>query len=277
VHQITVTLFLITLMSISGCATWPPQGSGGMAEHQQEMFNDIMPDEPLGVEHGLRFELDLSRRHLDVLVIEGAELCFPATVTQARQRNIRITRELHGGLKFDAANDLIIQRNMLERLERQLDYVHLHDTCNSPKRREQDITSDTAGKEQDIPSDMTKKIYHLLNVDNQFATDSSEINPKYIGHLAEATILLRDQPGYHLLITGHADDVGIDAYNYELSMKRARQVGRYLLILGFPAEKIEVAAVGSDLPLSDSQEPHHRLVNRRVSVELVEVTQADNQ
>lgn len=235
-----------------------------MAEHQQEMYNSVMPDEPLGIEHGLRFELDLSRRHLDVLVIEGAERCFPATVTQARQRNNRITRELHGGLNFDAANDLIVQRKLLERLERQLDYVQLHDTCNSPGQ-----------KEQNIPDDMTKKIYKLLNIDNQFAFDSSEINPKYIGHLAEAAILLRDQPGYHLLITGHADDVGINGHNYELSMNRAKQVGRYLQILGLPAERIEVDAVGSDLPLTEGKEPHHRLVNRRVSIEIVEVTQAE--
>lgn len=263
-YQINYILFLFALLMLSGCTTWAPQGHGGMAEHQQEMYNDIMPDEPLGIEHGLRFELDLSRRHLDVLVIEGAELCFPATVAQARQRSNRITRELHGDLIFDAANDLIVQRNLLERLERQLDHVQQHDTCNSPQH-----------KAQALPAEMTGKIYQLLNIDNQFAFNSSELNPKYIGHLAEAAILLRDQPGYHLLITGHADDVGVNGYNYELSMKRARQVGRYLQILGFPPENIEIDAVGSDLPVSDSKEPHHRLVNRRVSIELVEVTGAN--
>ncbi len=263
-RQITFGIFLPLLLVISGCTTWAPQGHGGMAEHQQEMFDTIMPDEPLGIEHGLRFELDLSRRHLDILVIEGAERCFPATVTQARERNNRITRELHGGLNFDAANDLIVQRKLLERLERQLDYVQLHDSCNSPQR-----------EQQNIPAELTKRIYELLNIDNQFAFNSSEINPKYIAHLAEAAILLRDQPGYHLLITGHADDIGINAYNYELSMKRAKQVGRYLQILGFPAENIEVAAVGSDLPISEGNEPHHRLVNRRVSIEIIEVTESE--
>lgn len=213
--NITFALFLPVLLTLTACTTWAPKGHGGLAEHQQKMFKTIMPDESLRIEHGLRFELDIIRRHLDILVIEGAELCFPASVTQARHRTNRITRELHSGLTFDAVNDLVIQRKLLGRLEQQLDYVQHQDICDSPER-----------KEQNISTDMTNKIYHLLNIDNQFAANSSEINPKYIINLAEAAMLLHDHPGYHLLITGHAGEVGISDYNRKLSMKRAKQVGR---------------------------------------------------
>lgn len=264
--SIVITGFIIvSLFGLSGCTSWPAEGKGGMAEHHQQMFNSIMPDQPLGMEHGLRFELDLGRRHLDILVLEGAELCFPATVVQAKRRQNRITRELFGGLDFDAANGLIVQRKLLERLERQLDYVKQQDICTLP------ITQG-----QKTPGDFSQHIYDLLNIDNQFAFDSAELNPKYVGHLAEAASLLRNQPGYHLRITGHADAVGEKEYNLELSLERAKKVGRYLQVLGLTPERIQFDAVGSEIPLFDNKEPQNRLVNRRVSIELIEVLGLSN-
>ena len=248
---------ILTAIIFSGCGVWPLKGSGGMAEHGHQMSLD----KPLGPEHGLRFELDLARRHLDILVLEGAELCFPATVVQAKHRQHRITREIQGELKFDAVNDLIVQRKLLARLEHQLDYVKQHDVCVLP-----------IVPGQKTPGDMGKRIYELLNSDNQFAFNSSELNPKYVGRLAEAAQLLRNYPGYHLRVTGHADTIGGKASNQHLSLKRAEQVSRYLQILGLPAERIQSAAVGSDSPLFKSKQAHNRLVNRRVSIELIEMS-----
>ncbi len=248
------------LSCLSACVSWAPGGHGGMAEHEQDAFMPVMPDEPLGPEHGLRFELELVQRHLDILVLEGAELCFPATVVQAKQRQNRIARELHGELNYDAANDLIIQRQLLARVERQLDYVKQQDVCILP------IING-----QKPPVDIAKHIDELLNTDNQFATDSAELNPKYIARLAEAALLLRDLPGYRLRITGHADVLGKRAYNQKLSLARARKVGRYLEILGLPVKRLEFAAVGSDSPLFEGKQPQVRLVNRRVSIELIEI------
>ncbi len=232
-----------------------------MAEHQMEPLSPVLPDQPLGPEHGLRFEFELVKLQLDTLVLEGAELCFPATVVQARQRQNRIIRELQGGLDYDAANDLIIQRRLLNRLERQLDYVQQQASCRIP-----------VNSEEERPGDIGSRIHDLLNSDNQFAFDSAELNPKYIGRLAEAAQLLRNKPDYHLRITGHADAVGTKDYNQTLALARAKQVGRYLQILGLPSDRIEVDAVGADSPLFEGMAPHYRLVNRRVSIELVETS-----
>ncbi|MEE8378812.1 MAG: OmpA family protein [Gammaproteobacteria bacterium] len=255
---------LVSVIGLFGCTVWPPAGQGGMAEHRLESLTSVSPDQPLGPEHGLRFEFDLVLRHLDVLVLEGAELCFPATVAQAKQRQDRITRELLGGLEFVAANDLTIQTNLLARLEGQLDYVKQHDVCLIPV---------IAG--QETPQKTATYIYDLLNSDNQFAFDSSEINPKYLGRLAEAAQLVAKQPDYHLYITGHADAIGEQAYNHELAIERAHKVGRYLQILGIPAERMKFDTVGSEQPLFNANnaknQSHVRLVNRRVSIELVEV------
>jgi len=90
---------LLTVFGLSGCSSWPEIGHGGLGEHHYELLSPTMPNQPLGPEHGLRFDLELTARHLDVLVIEGANICFPATVVQAKQRQHRIERELLGGLE----------------------------------------------------------------------------------------------------------------------------------------------------------------------------------
>ncbi len=262
-RRLSTAFILLSLIGLSGCVSWPPKGSGGMAEHSSAELSTILSGQTLGPEHGLRFDLDLAQRHLDLLVLEGAELCFPATVVQARQRQARILRELHGGLDFDAANDLIVQRKLLARLEHQLDYVKQHEVCILP-----------LVPNQQRPGDIGKRIHELLNSDNQFAFDSAELNPKYLGHLAEAAQLLRVQSNYLLLITGHADAEGRKPYNRELSLARAKKVGRYLQIFGLAPEQIEIDAVGTDSPLFEGRESQIRLTNRRVSIELVEVSDA---
>lgn len=249
-------------LTLPGCSAWPENGQGGMAERDPlALLSPVLPDENPGAEQALRFDLELVSRHLDVLVLEGAELCFPATVEQARLRQHRIARELQGGLHYDGANDLIIQRRLLGRLERQLDYVKQQAVCTPPL---------VAGMER--PGDMGKRIDELLNSDNQFAFGSSDLSPKYIGRLAEAVRLLRDHPAYKLHITGHADALGDKEYNLEISRERARKVGRYLNILGLEADRIETSAVGSERPYFEGKESHKRQVNRRVTIELVEIS-----
>lgn len=265
----SLLFFLSSLVLQTGCTAWPLPGSGGMAEHQRENISPILPDHPLGPEHGLRFDLELTSRHLDVLVLEGAELCFPATVIQARQRQHRIERELIGELTYDAANDLIVQRGLLARLERQLDYVTHHDLCVIA---DQDLisprTSPNMSPIASIDDPAQDNLSHLLNCDNQFAFDSSEINPKYLAKLAEAAIILRDKPHLQLKISGHADHKGKPAYNKKLSLKRAHVVGRYLEIFGIEKHRLTYSAKGSSDPYIESNGSHNRLVNRRVTIKV---------
>lgn len=256
-------IFILPIIVLTGCSMFPDQGKGGMAEHQYSTLSPVIAGESIGPEHGLRFEWELSARHLDVLMLEGAERCFPATVVQAKRMQHRIIRELHAGLDFDAANDLIIQRATIERLEKQLDAVQNSRACAPAALAKFASTTELA-----------EEIFNLLNADNQFAFNSSQINPKYMGRLAEATHLLRDLPQFHLHITGYADSIGSAETNRKLSLERAEQVKRYLLIFGLPASRLTLAAVGSSDPLFSGNEPQLRLVNRRVSIELIENSQS---
>ncbi|MEL0608813.1 OmpA family protein [Vibrio echinoideorum] len=250
---------------VLGCTSYPEQGTGGLAEsydsinYQNSDFSPVMPDEPLGPEHGLRFDWQLAKLHLDALIQEGARWCFPAAVVQAIEKQNRIARELQGGLLLDAANDLVIQRKRLNELEVQLDYATSQARCEPPKNENQFR----------MQLSVIQQLYDLLNVDNQFAENSTEVNPKYMGRLAEATTLLKEHKSLDLVVTGHADGSGTEEYNDKLALGRAKQVERYLTIFGLGAQRIKAVSVGETVPLFEGESDGTRLTNRRVSIEII--------
>ncbi|WP_059019809.1 OmpA family protein [Vibrio coralliirubri] len=267
-NYIALSLYALVL---GGCTSYPEQGTGGLAEsydsinYQNSDFSPVMPDEPLGPEHGLRFDWQLAKLHLDALIQEGARWCFPAAVVQAIEKQNRIARELQGGLLLDAANDLVIQRKRLNELEVQLDYVTSQARCEPPKNETQFR----------MQLSVIEQLYDLLNVDNQFAEDSIEVNPKYMGRLAEATSLLKEHKSLDLVVTGHADATGTEEYNDKLALGRAKQVERYLTIFGLDAQRIKAVSVGETVPLFEGESDGTRLTNRRVSIEVISPKNAE--
>ena len=250
---------------VLGCTSFPEQGTGGLAEsydslnYQNSDFSPVMPDEPLGPEHGLRFDWQLAKLHLDALIQEGARWCFPAAVVQAIQKQNRIARELQGGLLLDAANDLVIQRKRLNELEVQLDYVTSQARCEPPKNENQFR----------MQLSVIQQLYELLNVDNQFAQNSTEVNPKYMGKLAEASYILKENKSLDLIVTGHADATGSEEYNDKLALGRAKQVERYLTIFGLSPQRIKAVSVGETVPLFEGESDGTLLTNRRVSIAVI--------
>ncbi|WP_373947602.1 OmpA family protein [Vibrio pomeroyi] len=260
-NYIALSLSVLVL----GCTSYPEQGTGGLAEsydsinYQNSDFSPVMPDEPLGPEHGLRFDWQLAKLHLDALIQEGARWCFPAAVVQAIEKQNRIARELQGGLFLDAANDLVIQRKRLNELEVQLDYVTSQARCEPPKNENQFR----------MQLSVIEQLYDLLNVDNQFAQDSTEVNPKYMGKLAEASYILKENKSLDLIVTGHADATGTEEYNDKLALGRAKQVERYLTIFGLSPQRIKAVSVGETVPLFEGETAGTLLTNRRVSIEII--------
>ncbi|MEZ8638422.1 OmpA family protein [Vibrio splendidus] len=261
----------LSALVLGGCTSYPEQGTGGLAEsyesinYQNADFSPVMPDEPLGPEHGLRFDWQLAKLHLDALIQEGARWCFPAAVVQAIEKQNRIARELQGGLLLDAANDLVIQRKRLNELEVQLDYVTSQARCEPPKNENQFR----------MQLSVIEQLYDLLNVDNQFAENSTEVNPKYMGRLAEATTLLKEHKSLDLVVTGHADATGTEKFNDDLALGRAKQVERYLTIFGLGAQRIKAVSVGETVPLFEGESDGTRLTNRRVSIEIISPKNAE--
>lgn len=86
----------------------------------------------------------------------------------------------------------------------------------------------------DIPSDIT------------FDTNQSAINPNFYGPLNDISDVLRDYPELTIEVIGHTDYTGSDAYNQDLSERRADSVGEYISAQGVSPQRIDSYGLGED-------------------------------
>jgi len=67
-------------------------------------------------------------------------------------------------------------------------------------------------------------------------------------------------------VVGHTDDVGDDAYNMDLSEKRAAAVSQYLIDSGVDGSKMVAIGAGESQPITTNTTEQGRAENRRVEV-----------
>jgi outer membrane protein OmpA-like peptidoglycan-associated protein len=100
-----------------------------------------------------------------------------------------------------------------------------------------------------------------------FATGSDRIRPESTPTLNEIGKMLRDHPELRIAIEGHTDSDGEDAYNQDLSERRAAAVKTYLVEeLRIAAARLETAGFGESRPVSDNTSPEGKQQNRRVEL-----------
>lgn len=103
----------------------------------------------------------------------------------------------------------------------------------------------------------------LRNVN--FAFDSAEINEESATILTEAALLIKNRPGT-IVLTGHTDSAGTDAYNQKLSERRAQSVRTFLSKKGISADRMVTAGKGESDPEYDNNTDEGRRLNRRVVI-----------
>ncbi len=103
-----------------------------------------------------------------------------------------------------------------------------------------------------------------------FEHDSVALSPCGEASLYRVLELLRELRGT-VLIEGHADRSGDEAYNEELSERRAEFVRGWLIARGLDAELLEVVALGEGEPLSGeaTAEEERQPIDRRVTFRVV--------
>ena len=98
-----------------------------------------------------------------------------------------------------------------------------------------------------------------------FATNSATINPASYPELDRVVTFLREtSPSATGVIEGHTDNQGADAYNQQLSERRANAVMKYLIDKGVPATRLSAQGLGETQPVADNATADGRAQNRRV-------------
>lgn len=86
-----------------------------------------------------------------------------------------------------------------------------------------------------------------------FATASDRIRPESTATLKEIGRMLQDHPDLRLRIEGRTDADGDDAYNLDLSSRRAASVKSYLVgEFGIEASRLETVGYGEGKPVADN-------------------------
>ncbi len=122
----------------------------------------------------------------------------------------------------------------------------------------------------------------LGNIDNYKLADSTEVtfknNQFKLDDEAKAKLddlasKVKDQKGYVFEIEGFTDSRGAEAYNLELSQKRAESVKFYLATThNIPLFRMSIIGVGENKPADSNKTREGRAKNRRVEIRLLRAT-----
>jgi outer membrane protein OmpA-like peptidoglycan-associated protein len=116
----------------------------------------------------------------------------------------------------------------------------------------------------------------LVNLpDVTFAVDSAAVSPAMRAVLDDVAQSMITYPNSLIDVMGHTDSTGSEAYNLDLSRRRAESVANYLVSRGVSRARIETIGYGESYPVADNTTAAGRSINRRVEIRITPVTEAD--
>ena len=99
-----------------------------------------------------------------------------------------------------------------------------------------------------------------------FPFNSDQLLPAGRDNLRRLADSLQGNPDTEILLVGHTDSVGTDAYNEDLSLRRARMASSYLTGLGVGPARLRTAGRGEMEPIASNDDDAGRSRNRRVEI-----------
>jgi len=119
------------------------------------------------------------------------------------------------------------------------------------------------------------KIFVLNNI--YFEYDKADINRDAAHELDKLVQLLNDNPELKIEMGSHTDSVASDAYNLELSQRRAESTVHYLIRKGIAPERLVAKGYGESKPIARNTNPDGtdnpigRQKNRRTEFRILEI------
>jgi outer membrane protein OmpA-like peptidoglycan-associated protein len=105
-----------------------------------------------------------------------------------------------------------------------------------------------------MPSDIT------------FDFNRADLKWEFMPRIQQLAQTLSRYPGMSISVVGHADAIGSDRYNLELSERRAQSVGQALMQFGVAYGRIDASGMGEWAPVASNATEWGRAQNRRVEI-----------
>jgi len=144
------------------------------------------------------------------------------------------------------------------------------ENAEAAKSDAQARASALAAQLADLQAKQTERGIVITFGDVLFSTDSANLTAQGMAVAQRLADVLRDNPDRTVLAEGFTDSTGSDAYNLQLSQRRAEAVRAALSQMGIDRSRIETRGYGEAYPVASNATAPERQMNRRVEIVLSE-------
>jgi outer membrane protein OmpA-like peptidoglycan-associated protein len=102
-----------------------------------------------------------------------------------------------------------------------------------------------------------------------FGFDQSALTQNAMQNIDNLAASLIKYPNTDIMVIGHTDAVGSDAYNLKLSRERAEAVRAYAISKGVDANRLKTVGKGESEPIASNDTDDGKAKNRRVEIVIV--------
>ncbi len=222
---------------------------------------------------------EISRRHIGVLCIAASVVISACTTLDPYTREEQTSRAQRGaiiGAVSGAVVGLVTGDSSMERKKRALVGAGLGALAGGAVGNYQDRQEARLRAQlEDSGVSVTRIGDNItLNMPGNitFATNSSDLNAGFFAVLDSVALVVNEFQQTVIEVAGHTDSTGSDAYNQQLSERRANAVMSYLISRQVLADRIIPVGMGEARPIADNSTESGRQANRRVELTLVPLT-----
>ncbi|MDF2158838.1 OmpA family protein [Algoriphagus sp. CAU 1675] len=134
----------------------------------------------------------------------------------------------------------------------------------------QDVTNITLDTTIVLDQLILEKSIILENI--YYDLDKAEIRPDAALELDKLVQILKDNPSIRIELSSHTDSRSSDAYNLDLSQRRAQSAVDYIVSQGISADRLVAKGYGeSQLIIEDAKTEEEHQVNRRTEFKVIEI------
>jgi outer membrane protein OmpA-like peptidoglycan-associated protein len=218
--------------------------------------------------------LDLEAAKKDLEVAEAAamhhrdaEIAQPAYLAAQTARLAQVRASAKADDARVAAGQ--VERDRIQLAARSRDVRSAEAATNAAKAQTAVATEQSARLQAEIDqlkATPTNRGLVLTLGDVLFDTGKAELNSGASRKLDQLAQFLSEHPDRRVQIDGFTDSIGSDAFNQELSQRRADSVKSALLTRGISASRIGTEGYGKAYPVANNADSGGRQLNRRVEV-----------
>jgi outer membrane protein OmpA-like peptidoglycan-associated protein len=253
---------------LGACASAPQPNAALQSAHQAVSTAEADPN----VSKYAALDLEAAKRDLaiaDDAAIHHNDAAIAQPAYMAAQ-NARLA-QMHAAAKADDARVAAGQaeRDQIMLAARNREVQNANMAKNSALDQRDQATEQNARLQAEVDqlkATPTPRGLVLTLGDVLFDTGRAELNPGAGRKLDQLAQFLGEHKDRRVQIDGFTDSVGTDAYNEQLSQRRADAVKSALMTRGIDSSRISTEGYGKAYPVANNSDSGGRQLNRRVEV-----------